>query len=115
MTTELSQSQKNFDNLIMTQHLHKVLSAGHDYTSEDAPHSDRTQWYNMQTLIKLAQSVHNRDPKTLITHLAVKYNAYNGTHLKNPSYHRVWREPLLLIRYGGGGRTIILKNSLSRI
>ena len=37
MTTELSQSQKNFDNLIMTQHLHKVLSAGHDYTSEDAP------------------------------------------------------------------------------
>ena len=87
----------------MTQHLHKALSAGHDYTSEDAPHPDRIQWYTSQTLVKLAQSVH---PKTLITHLAVKYNAYNGTHLKNPSYHRVWREPLLLVGYGGeeGGR-----------
>ena len=35
----------------------------------------------MQTLIKLVQSVHNRDPQTLITHLADTYNAHNGTHL----------------------------------
>ena len=63
----------------------------------------------MQTLIKLAQSVHNRDPKTLITHLADTYNAHNGTHLKAPSYHRVWQEPLLLIGFFffGGGGTII--------
>ena len=91
---ELLQSQKNFDNIIMTQHLHQALSAGHNYNSEDAPHSNRIQWYIMQTLIKLAQSVHNRDPKTLITHLADTYNAHNGTHLKAPSYHRVWREPV---------------------
>ena len=70
---ELLKSQKNFDNLIMTQHLQQALSAGHDYTSEDVPHSDRIQWYIMQTLIELAQSVHNRDPKTLITHLADTY------------------------------------------
>ena len=48
--------------MIMTQYLHKALSDGHDYTSEDAPHSDRIQWYIMQTLIKPAQSVYNRDP-----------------------------------------------------
>ena len=59
---ELLQSQNNFDNIIMTQHLHKALCDGHDYTSEDGPHSDRIQWYIMQTLIKLAQSVYNRDP-----------------------------------------------------
>ena len=57
----------------------------HDYTSEDAPHSDRIQWYIMQTLIKLAQSVHNRDPKTLIT---LSADSYNGTHLTAPTgYH----------------------------
>ena len=84
----------------------------HDYTSEDAPHSDRIQWYIMQTLIKLAQSVHNRDPKTLITYLAVTYNAHNGTHLKAPSYHCVWRKLLLL---GYGGRMIILKKLFGRI
>ena len=60
--TELLQSQKNFVSIIMTQHLHKALSVGHDYISEGAPHSDRIQWYIMQTLIKLAQSVYNRDP-----------------------------------------------------
>ena len=90
----LLQSQKHFDNIIMTQHLRKALSAGHDYTSEDGPHSDRIQWYIMQSLIKLAQSVHNRDTKALVTHLADTYNAHNGTHLKAPSYHRVWREPV---------------------
>ena len=62
----------------MTQHLHKALFAGQDYTSEDAPHSDRIQWYIIQTLTKLTQSEHNRHPKTLITHLADKYNAYNS-------------------------------------
>ena len=38
--SELLQSQKNFDHMIMTQYLHKALSDGHDYTSEDAPHSE---------------------------------------------------------------------------
>ena len=28
---------------------------------------------------------------------------YNGTHLKAPSCHRVWREPLLLLGYEEGG------------
>ena len=37
---ELLQSRKNFDNLILTQHLDKALSARYDYTSEDAPHSE---------------------------------------------------------------------------
>ena len=83
---ELLPSQKNFDNLKMTQHLHQTLSAGHDYTSEDAPHSDRIQWYTMQTLIKTAQLVHNRDPKAFVTHQA---DTYNGLHLKAPSCHRV--------------------------
>ena len=65
----------------MTQHLHKALSAGHDYTSEGEPHSERIQWYMTQTLIKLAWTVRNRDPKTLVTHLAV---TCNGTLLKAP-------------------------------
>lgn len=71
----------------MTQNLQKELAVGHDYTSEDAPRSDRIQWYITQTLAKLAQAVHNRDLKILLTHLADTHSGthvadtYNGTHV----------------------------------
>ena len=53
----------------MSQNLKKELSAGHDYTSEDAPHTDRITWYITETLIQLADAAYKQDPKPLIAHL----------------------------------------------
>ena len=66
---QIKQSQRKFDYSIMSQNLKKELSAGHDYTSEDAPHTDRITWYITQTLIQLADAAYKQDPKPLIAHL----------------------------------------------
>ena len=86
----------------MSQNLKKSLSVGHDYTSEDAPHTDRIIWYITQTLIQLADAAYKRNPKALIAYLADNYNANNNTNVRTPkSYTRVWRE-LLFLGFGGG-------------
>ena len=53
---EIKQSQWKLDHSIMSQNLKKELSASHDYTSEDAPHTDRISWYITQTLVQLADA-----------------------------------------------------------
>ena len=87
----------------MSQNPKKALSAGHDYTSEDAPHTDRIIWYITQTLIQLADTAYKQNPKPLIAYLTENYNANNNTNIRAPKgYARVWREPLLFRGFGGG-------------
>ena len=69
---------------MMSQNLKKSLSAGQDYTSEDAPHTDRIIWYITQTLIQLADAAYKQHPKALIEYLTENYNANNNTNIRAP-------------------------------
>ena len=92
----------------MSQNLKKALSVGHDYTSEDAPHTDRIIWYITQTLIQLADAAYKQNPKALIAYLADNYNSGSNTNFKAPKgYNHVWREPLLFLGFRGRMKTYL--------
>ena len=89
----------------MSQNLKKALSVGHDYTSEDAPHTDRIIWYITQTLILLVDATSKQNPKAFIAYLTDNCNANYNTNIRAPKGHaRVWREPLLFLGFRGRTR-----------